>query len=65
MSGSVAAEAEKERLFTHWVIEYGDAVQNLCIVYLKNLNDAQDAAQDTFLKAWKNMDQYAGRNGAS
>ena len=65
MSNSVAAEAEREKLFTRWVTDYGDAVLRLCIVYLKNLSDAQDAAQDTFLKAWKSMHQYAGRNGAS
>ncbi len=65
MSSSVDESFEREKLFTRWITEYGEEVQRLCIMYIKNLADAQDAAQDNFLKAWKNMDQYAGRSGSS
>ena len=34
-----------------WMEDYGDAVFRLCFLYLKDYHLAQDAAQETFLKA--------------
>lgn len=65
MYGTVAAETVRERRFTRWVADYGESILRMCIVYLKNISDAEDAAQDTFLKAWKAMEQFEQRNQAS
>ena len=32
---------------------------------MKNVSDAEDASQDTFLKAWRAMDQFEKRHGAN
>ena len=36
---------------------YGDSVKRMCCVYLRDLGVAEDAAQDTFLKAYEHIDQ--------
>lgn len=48
------AEQELERLIT----EYGDAVLRMCYLYLKDYHLAEDAAQDTFIKAMKYYDSF-------
>ncbi len=39
---------------------YGDDILRLCIVYLGQRQLAEDAFQDTFLKAWKGMESFRG-----
>jgi RNA polymerase sigma-70 factor (ECF subfamily) len=65
MSDTVAAETVREQRFMEWVKAYGDVILRTCFVYLSNVHDAEDAMQDTFLKAWKAMDQFEQRNGAN
>lgn len=48
------AEQEMERL----IIEYGDAVFRMCYLYLKDYHLAEDAAQETFIKAMKHYDSF-------
>ncbi len=42
--------------------QYGTDVLRLCFTYLHNRPDAEDAAQETFLKIWRKLDYYEGRN---
>ena len=65
MFNTVAAETVREQRFTRWVADYGVSILRMCIVYLKNISDAEDAAQDAFLRAWKAMEQFEQRNEAS
>lgn len=65
MRHTANAEAVREQRFSHWVNAYGNAILRTCFVYLSNRQDAEDAMQDTFLKAWKAMGQFEQRNGAS
>jgi RNA polymerase sigma-70 factor (ECF subfamily) len=65
MNNTVAAETVREQRFMEWMKTYGDVILRTCFVYLSNVHDAEDAAQDTFLKAWKAMEQFEKRNGAS
>lgn len=44
-------EMELERLMAH----YGSALLRMCYVYLKDTGLAEDAVQDTFLKAYKKL----------
>ena len=47
------AKQEMERLIT----EYGDALFRMCYLYLKDYHLAEDAAQETFIKAMKHYDR--------
>jgi RNA polymerase sigma-70 factor (ECF subfamily) len=40
------------------VLRYQDRVYNLCRHMLGNLHDAEDAAQDTFVKAYQNLHKF-------
>ena len=55
-SSRKAGEAEMERL----VAAYGTAVKRMCLLYLHDLSLAEDAAQETFLKAWRAYDTFRG-----
>ena len=38
-----------------WLDQYGDQLLRLCTLYLKDVHLAEDAVQDTFLKAWLSL----------
>ena len=40
--------------------EYGDSILRLCFLYLKDMHLAEDAAQDTFIKVYKNWSKFNG-----
>ena len=61
---SVPDKLQKQRLEA-WVAEYSDAVLRTCYMYLADRALAEDALQDTFLKVWRNMKSFEGRNGSS
>lgn len=63
-SPAIPSEARKARL-TAWVAEYSDDVLRTCYVILADRALAEDAMQDTFLKVWRNMESFEGRNGSS
>jgi len=63
-TGSMPNAANVQRL-EQWLAEYGNGILRTCYVYLKDAALAQDAMQDTFVKAWQKMDTFEGRNGAS
>jgi len=60
----VPSEVRKQRLEA-WIAEYSDTVLRTCYIYLADMALAEDALQDTFLKVWRNMDSFEGRNGSS
>ncbi len=41
---------------------YGNAVLRLCTLYLGDRHLAEDAFQETFLKAWKKQDSFRGES---
>lgn len=47
--------------FTHLVETYQKPVYNLCYRMLNNAGDAEDAAQETFLRAYKSIKRYDQR----
>ena len=58
--------SEAEQRLESWVRTYGDAVLRICFVYLADASQAEDAMQDTFLRAWHHaMSRFEGRNGCS
>lgn len=44
--------------FEYLVLKYQDKVFNLCRYLLKNQQDAEDAAQEAFIKAFNNISSY-------
>lgn len=55
----------REQRLELWITQYADAILRLCFVYLRDAGQAEDAMQDTFLKAWKSMEQFEQRNGCT
>ena len=39
---------------------YGTQVKRLCCLYLKDMSLAEDAAQETFIKAWRSIATFRG-----
>lgn len=54
----VRAQKGEDGAFTHLVEVYQKPVFNLCYRMLENAEDAEDAAQETFLRAYKSMKAY-------
>ncbi len=44
--------------FGHLVLKYQDRIYNLCRHVLGDAHDADDAAQDTFTKAYQNLNKF-------
>lgn len=47
----------REQELVRLMEQYGDSVKRMCLVYLRDLSGAEDAAQDTFVKAYEHIDQ--------
>ena len=47
----------REQTLMRLMQQYGDSIKRMCCVYLHDLGTAEDAAQDTFIKAYDHMDQ--------
>ncbi len=49
---------DKEQAFVCMMERHEKELLRLCCVYLKDVNMAEDAVQETFLKAYKGMDAF-------
>lgn len=56
--GVILSEMELERL----VEQYGDGLLRTCLLYLKDYGLAEDAVQETFLRAFRNYHKFEGRS---
>ena len=54
-----------EAVVEQWIEHFEAAVVQTCFVMLRDHSLAQDAAQDTFLKAWQRYGQFEGRGESS
>ncbi len=54
-----------ETVLSEWYDEYGTEILRYCFMFLGNKSDAEDATQETFLKAWRNFGRFEARNGCS
>ena len=59
------ASVPSENRLREWISRYSDDVLRTCFVLLSDRTLAEDAMQDTFMKAWKAMSQFEGRENAS
>ena len=58
-------ESQTTQTFEDIVTEYGDFVFNLTYRILGNHADAEDAAQDAFLSAYRNFERFRGESPGS
>lgn len=56
---------DREEVLKQWFCEYGPAVLHTCYLSLRDWALAEDAMQDTFIKAWKSIECFEGRNGSN
>ena len=49
----------------HLMQQHGSRLLRLCAMFLRDTSLAQDAVQDTFMKAFKHFDQFRGEADAS
>ena len=51
---------QREKRLEKWIARYGDAVLRVCYLTLLDAREAEDAAQETFLKAYRALDGFRG-----
>jgi len=52
LAGSSTASRESEERIEQMMADYGTTIKRICLVYLKEPGLAEEAAQDTFVKAY-------------
>lgn len=57
-------DTAREQILEEWIRKYGDSILRTCFVCLSDVREAEDAMQETFIKAWRAMDRFEHRNGA-
>ena len=51
---------DRDETLSEWLEQYGDLINRTCYLILGDRVLAEDAAQETFLRAWKSMDKFKG-----
>ena len=52
---------DHEQKLSQWIEAYSDSILRTCYLYLSDQDQAKDALQDTWIKAWKHMDDFDRR----
>ena len=52
---------DREERLNHMVLTYEKDLLRLCCVYLRDIELARDAVQETFLKAYRRMERFQGK----
>ena len=55
----------REQRLNEWIEAYSDPILRTCFLYLSDRGQAEDALQDTWIKAWKHMVEYEKNNIAN
>ena len=53
-------EEVREQALVRLMEQYGDGIKRICCVYLRDLSAAEDAAQETFIKAYDHIEPLLG-----
>lgn len=51
---------DSENLISQWIRDYEKDLLRLCCMYLKDVSLAEDAVQETFLKAYRHLAEFRG-----
>ena len=55
-------ESDREETLRRWIRDYSDPLLRLCCLYLADRSLAQDALQDTWIKAWHGLSRGLPEN---
>lgn len=58
MAAAKGPDVSRDEAFTRMVAQYQGAIGRMCFLYLRDRTAAEDALQETFLKAYKRMDTF-------
>ena len=58
--GSTGADISPDEAFTRMVDQYQTAIRRMCYLYLRDPTAAEDALQETFLKAYQHISDFRG-----
>ena len=50
----------RKHMIDKWIVQYYDAVLGMSLRLTGNRADAEDCAQDVFIRAWKKLDTFRG-----
>lgn len=53
--------ANNESVLSAWYDAYGTEILRYCFMMLGNRTDAEDATQETFLKAWRSIGRFEAK----
>ena len=56
MEHAVVPGMTREQKLSEWIEQYSDPILRTCCLYLSDMQMAEDALQETWIKAWKYMD---------
>ena len=56
MEHAAVPNMNRETKLSEWIEMYSDTILRTCYLYLSDLQQAEDVLQDTWIKAWKHMD---------
>lgn len=65
MGNAEAPGDDRKQLLETWINQYTDALLRVCYVSLRDRAQAEDATQETFLKAWQHMGQFRSKSDVS
>ena len=51
---------DRDQVLVQMVNQYQGLLLRICYIYLRDMEQAKDATQDTFLKAYKSLDSFRG-----
>ena len=55
----------REQRLSRWIELYSDQILKTCCLYLSDQHQAEDVLQDTWIKAWKHMDELERRGNSN
>lgn len=62
MIGILKNEEKRREWLAELIHDYEKEILHICYLYLKNVEDAKDATQETFLRAYHRFDSFRGKS---
>lgn len=53
-------DTERSQCITELMLRYGTDIKRFCLLQLRDVSQADDAAQDVFIKAWRALGTFRG-----
>lgn len=62
MDNASSSSNVREERISYLIDAYGTALSRVCYLYLRDVGLAEDAVQDTFIKAYQKLDEFSPQN---